>query len=104
MTDLSVLTLVLVTLAAARITRLVTMDTIAAPARVRLMRFHAPAGRQVNPWMVALLECPWCVGFWVAVAALPFLAFVPEPVIQWLAAPWALSFLIGALNVWTNRD
>lgn len=42
---------------AARLTRLITLDTITQPIRDRLSGFLA-----------ALVECPWCSGVWTAVA------------------------------------
>lgn len=51
------LTIVLACGLAARLTRLITLDTITEPVRKRL------------PGLLgALAECPWCSGFWVAVA------------------------------------
>lgn len=77
--------------AAARITRLVTMDVISEPVRGRLIRAaylvargedevgdrerdepystwtERAADDREAPSFATLLVCPWCTGFWVAV-------------------------------------
>lgn len=51
------LTIVLAAGLAARLTRLITLDTITQPIRNRLTGLVA-----------ALVECPWCTGVWTAAA------------------------------------
>lgn len=47
----------------ARLTRLITEDTITGPLRARVMRRRGPDGRAYL-W----ITCPWCVGLWLAFA------------------------------------
>lgn len=47
----------------ARLTRLVTADTITGPMRARMMKYGGPDGRAYQ-W----IKCPWCVGLWLAFA------------------------------------
>lgn len=65
---------------AARLTRLITLDTITEPIRRRL------------PGLLgALAECQWCSGFWVAVAVgLSWWAWADQ---TW----WQIGALIGAV-------
>lgn len=92
---MDVLTLVLVALAAARITRLVTTDSIADPVRDWLL--DLPRSERAAEWWADLVSCPWCAGWWVAVAATLVLSFAPTGAVRWLALPWALSYAVGAL-------
>jgi hypothetical protein len=48
----------LAVLATARLTRLVTTDSITDPARAWL-HDHTP------PWVTYLVHCPWCVSVWL---------------------------------------
>lgn len=49
--------------ATARLTRLVTLDTITAPIRAGMIRRLGPKSMWVE-W----IRCPWCVGLWLAFA------------------------------------
>lgn len=110
-------------LGAYRITRIVTLDTFTEPLRQRIFdrwppdydrsqwRYHeelralakrAPgAERPPVHWFGQLVECPWCIGFWlsgafVAVAAL--VGSVPLPILTWFAVS-TLVGLIGKVDV-----
>lgn len=78
---------VLVVLAAYRVTRIITSDTITRRARER----YVP-----SRWLEAI-TCPWCVGFWVSGAAvgivLLFGVSLPLPVAWW----FALSAAVGLI-------
>lgn len=52
---------VIVALAAARITRIITRDAITAPARMWLVNRLG-----VESKIAELLQCDWCTGFWVS--------------------------------------
>jgi hypothetical protein len=66
---------VLATLAAYRVTRLVTTDKIAEPVTEhvrwwferRWMRVHGSGSdAEWNSRLAYMLSCPWCLGFWVS--------------------------------------
>lgn len=57
----AVLAVVIMFGATARLTRLVTEDTITGPIRAALIRRRGPK----SLW-VAWVRCPWCVGLWLA--------------------------------------
>lgn len=88
--------LVLLTIAVARITRLVTADYIMLPFRRWV----------VNRWgedsaISYLVHCSWCSSIWISVPAAIAWAFVLLPLSQWwLAAPAALamSYVTGLLS------
>lgn len=80
---------------AARLTRLITLDTITQPIRDRLKGFLA-----------ALVECPWCSGVWVAVAVgLSWLWWADQTWWQVTALIGAIAWVAGALaGVGTPRQ
>jgi hypothetical protein len=57
----SLVNLVLAIGAAARLTRLITMDVITAPLRARVM---AKVG-DPDHYAAVLVRCPWCMGVWI---------------------------------------
>lgn len=74
------LTIVLACGLTARLTRLITLDTITEPIRDRLKGL-----------LRVLAECPWCSGFWVALAVgLSWMAWSDQ---TW----WQITALIGTL-------
>lgn len=101
MTYLHVLDLVLLALATARATRLVTTDSLGQ------WWIHQPANNWVDrdpkPWKYKLTEglsCPFCVGFWIGTAALATLALAGGPghaheLWRYAAAAFALNYLTG---------
>ncbi|MEU9805441.1 DUF1360 domain-containing protein [Mycobacterium sp. NPDC050853] len=114
---LTVLILIIYVLAVMRLVRLINYDTILDPLRLwiahrantaRIASDEAQTAghpitarahsRRMGRWNVLadFLGCPWCVGFWLSLAA----AVVPVHVIGW---PWwsvfgvalACSYLVG---------
>lgn len=56
------ITVVLVVGASARLTRLITADTIAGPLRAKLITWTK------STKVGEFITCPWCIGFWISVA------------------------------------
>lgn len=87
---------------AARMTRLVTADTITAPIRSRLP--GAPTTPDQKPRGLAkFAACPWCIGWWIAIAV--FAAFwalspdttgAPIEIAVWFAASCATNLIYAA--------
>jgi Protein of unknown function (DUF1360) len=94
-------------LAVARITRLIVTDRVPfGPLRERIRRraFEAqdPTGPgDEDPYLVELLECPWCASVWVALAVL-FLRRLPG----WrlVARVLAASQVAGMMASWVERE
>jgi hypothetical protein len=83
------LQLVVVALAATRITVLVVADAIADRPRDWLMQTRPP-------WVSVLLSCFWCVGWWVGIAF--GLAWLLWPVgTATVAVPLAVAYACGHL-------
>lgn len=99
-TDMAHLVLILYVLAAMRLTRLVNADTILDPVRIRLARLFGPEST-----LLEFLGCPWCVGFWISLAA----AVVPVLVLHfpwWWTLPLGLacSQIVGMLSPWSSDE
>lgn len=122
------LTFLVVSLAAFRITRIITLDTITeGPREWLLLRFppdpeHARLhpkkftinGKATTAWMPdgrvpdrkvskfgVLLSCPWCVGFWVSgalVAVVANLTSIELPVVWWFAVAAVVGLIARNLD------
>ncbi|WAB09184.1 hypothetical protein SEA_LITTLEMUNCHKIN_8 [Gordonia phage LittleMunchkin] len=89
---MTILVLVIYVLAVMRVVRLINFDTVLDPLRNAILK---ALGRE--SMLLYFITCPWCVGFWVALAT----AILPVIVVGW--AWWALfpvalatSHLVGA--------
>jgi hypothetical protein len=83
---------VIVCLAAARITRIITLDTIGQPIR--------DWAEQKHHLLDELVSCPWCIGFHISVLCVVAWWLAPD-VALWLLAPFAVSHIVGLL---ANHD
>lgn len=77
-------------LAVYRITRLITEDTLTEPPRLLL---QAELKRRGHIKLAYLLGCPWCSGFWVAVAVGLVRWRAPR---AWQAVRWPLAMSAAA--------
>lgn len=86
---------------AARLTRLVTVDTIGSPARDGLRwTGYAVAGTRGLAWGDELATCPHCIGFWLTAAVVAtYVASVPTYAGWWrgVAGTFAASYIVGHL-------
>lgn len=117
---------IVVVLAAARVTRAVTVDDVGAPVRRMIGEVflrvadgwssrrtdfdnNAAADRhfeRVNRWAQhgeTLATCPWCTGFWVSVVAVASLLVLDWQWVGWLGLPWAVSYLVGVCEMAVGR-
>lgn len=98
-------TFVVLALAVARVTRLVTIDTITSPLRVRwFKRFPPRATTDYSAhYLGILVSCPFCVSVHVAAvltAATAATVGIPRP---WLVWP-AVASLAGWGVHWLDRE
>lgn len=83
-------------LTAYRLTRLWTRDSLPP----------LPAFRQyvLTRWghrsWSALVDCPWCSGFWISVGVVLVASSPVAPVFQWVAVPLAVSAVVGLIATW----
>lgn len=77
--------LLVAALAAARLTRLVVTDTVVGRPRAWVMARLAK-----HPKVVEGLECPWCVGWWIALGTTVAVLAAPS-VGALVCAPWAVA-------------
>lgn len=88
-------------LAAYRLTRLVTRDTLTEAARDKATR----KGYHSTPWRYVgeLLGCPWCVGFWCCAFVVAARRLAPR---TWdpLARALAASTVVGLVATRIDLD
>lgn len=80
--------LVVYALAVARVTGLITTDTITEGIRDGLIGWLDDRPKTLGSFVATLITCPWCSGMWVASAASPLVWFwgdLPALVIPALA-------------------
>lgn len=87
-------------LAAYRLTRLWTRDSLPPLPRFR----HYVRERWDGRAVVDLVDCPWCVGFWIAVGVVVVSASPLAGAWQWVALPLALSAVTGLLAMRDHDD
>jgi hypothetical protein len=59
---------VVLALASERLARAISIDEITAPGRARLSRWAEADGEsRARSWIVQLVHCPMCVGWWTSV-------------------------------------
>jgi hypothetical protein len=95
--ELTILDFVVFTLAAFRLTRIITTDNVADNFRQWVWSKYDPSTK-----IGYLITCNWCTGFWVSLlfvagaSVLPQLTFVVSLVL-------AISALVGLLSAWAER-
>jgi hypothetical protein len=88
---------VVMTLAVARLTRVIVVDSITQPFRWWVERKESDKHGYVNTIsFTTLLNCHWCTGWWAAlfVAGISW-AFGEEDVVWWLWSALSASYLLG---------
>lgn len=96
---LLVLDVALITLATARLTRLVTVDTIGEPVR-KAARWtgYAFAGTAGWDWADELVGCPHCAGFWLSLLVVgSYAAWEQHPWWTTVAGVFAVAYVAGHL-------
>ncbi len=93
------LQLVVYALAVARVTGLITTDSITEPARDRLVGWLDDRPATMGSFIAALIQCPWCAGMWVSLIAAPLVWFWGDsPVMLIPAIALAFSQATGATH------
>lgn len=87
---------ILIGAAAYRLWHVIAVDDIFEPVRARL-----PYEGTVSRWLVDMLYCPWCLGWWIA-GALTFAwyGWSLEVLLVWPAA----SLITGYLDKLREKD
>lgn len=83
----TILTLVIMAGATARLTRLITEDTITEKLRITVMRAGGGPDSMAYTW----IRCPWCVGLWIA-----FLVTATT----WALSLWLLDIPLLPVPAW----
>lgn len=82
-------------LAVARLTRLVTTDTITEPVRNWLAVIR-PGRLAERPRVAEFLTCPWCISFWIAIGVVMLQTLAPSACLP-ISAVLAFSQVAGLL-------
>jgi hypothetical protein len=91
------LLLIIVSLAAHRITHFLIADALTDAARARLRR------RWSGSLADEALDCAWCVGFWVSAALVTGCAQIVSIPLPGLFS-LAVSSVVGILTQWEHHD
>lgn len=85
------LQLLVYALAVARVTGLITTDSITEDARDAVIGWLDDRPKTLGAYVATLIQCPWCAGMWVSMIAAPLVwAWGDNPVM--LVAGLALAF------------
>ncbi len=91
------LQLLVYALAVSRLTGLITADSLTEDARHALIGWLDDRPRTLGHFVAQAIDCPWCVGMWVSLAAAPLVWFWGgTPVMLIPALALAFSQLTGA--------
>lgn len=69
------LQLLVYALAVARVTGLITTDTITENARDSLITRLDDRPQTMGAYLTTLITCPWCAGMWISLIAAPLVWF-----------------------------
>ena len=86
-------------LATYRLTRLITRDTITAPAREKIWRYHPPHESKLG----YVLTCEWCSSIYAA-SALEFCRIISPRLTKAAETVLALSAVAGLLTAYEDKD
>lgn len=90
--DVTLASVFVVAVAAARITRLITTDDLTDPIRLWIAETYQ------SDWVDKLFSCDWCMGFWVSLFAVVFhLNFPTNPILTLIFLSLAVSEAVGML-------
>ena len=103
--DLSLLDIVLLVGFASRLTRLAVVDSIAEGPRILAVRIAGRMGDRPARWILALLQCPYCIGFWLSAGVVgTWIAWGGTLAWQAVAAAFTLSYVAGHLVARLDLD
>lgn len=93
------LQLLVYALAVARVTGLITTDTITEDARDTVTGWLDDRPKTLGAYLATLITCPWCAGMWVSLIAAPLVwVWGDSPVMLIPALALAFSQLTGMVS------
>ena len=91
--------LVIYLLAVARVTGLVTADSLTEDLRDRIVAWLDDRPKTLGAYLATLIQCPWCAGMWLAFLASPLVWFWGDsPFMLVPAIALAFSQAIGMIS------
>jgi hypothetical protein len=96
------LQLLVYALAVARVTGLITTDSITEDARDAVIGWLDDRPKTLGAYLATLITCPWCAGMWVSLIAAPLVwIWGDSPVMLIPALALAFSQATGMVsNLW----
>jgi hypothetical protein len=88
-----ILSVVMATLAVARLTRLLTEDQLTVKYRQWVVRRWGE-----DSLLSYFAHCQWCTSFWIALVVMPPAVLFPNKWVIAALAPWAASMVTGVLS------
>lgn len=86
-------------LAVARVTGLITLDTITEDIRDSIIGWLDDRPKTLGAYLATLITCPWCAGMWVSLVAAPLVWFWGDhPVLLIPALALAFSQATGMIS------
>ena len=95
--DITLVNLLILILAAFRLTHLITTDAIADGFRTSVWKKFPPATK-----IGYLITCNWCTGFWVSIFLVIFYLILPLATLV-VSLVLAISASIGLISAWIER-
>lgn len=95
--ELDLLSLLILSLATFRISRLLVADVILDSLRNKIWEKRPPHTHKIG----YLFTCPWCISIWIALTLVICYTIVPTATVI-VALPFALSAVAGLIS--TNLD
>lgn len=65
-----------------RLWRLLAVDQVTEPARATVLYGHRLGSSKAFTWLATMVECPWCLGFWINLGVT---AGLVGPLVEWPA-------------------
>jgi hypothetical protein len=95
--ETTIYTFVILCLAAFRLTRLVTTDTITEGLRNKIWSKWPPTTK-----LGYLITCNWCVGYWTSALLVLFVLILPQATLV-VSLMLAISAAVGLISTWIER-
>lgn len=90
------LQLLVYALAVARVTGLITADSITEDARDSALAWLDDRPKTLGSYLATLIQCPWCVSIWVGAIAAPLVWFWGDNPVMLILGLWlAFSQVTG---------
>lgn len=78
-----------------RLWRLLAVDQVTEPARAKVLYGHQLWSSKAFTWLATMVECPWCLGFWINLG-------VTAGLVVWGPLEWSAAVAIACIGSTTT--